>query len=50
MGTDATLLMGEIIEDPAGQEKDVEQFLMGFLKALIDEQRLIDTQKTQGEL
>jgi hypothetical protein len=30
--------MGEVIEDPQGQEKDVEQLLVGLLKALIAEQ------------
>jgi hypothetical protein len=39
MATDTRLLMGEIIEDPEGQQKDVEQLLLGFLRALIEEQK-----------
>lgn len=38
MGTDTSLLMGEIIEDPQNQEKNIEQLLVGLLKALIAEQ------------
>jgi hypothetical protein len=38
MATDTSLLMGEVIEDPQGQQKDVEILLVGFLKALIAEQ------------
>ncbi len=44
MATDTNLLMGEMIEDPTGQEKNVEQLLVGFLKALIAEQ-IIQTPK-----
>jgi hypothetical protein len=40
MATDVSLLMGEIIEDPTKQERDVEQLLRGFLKALIQEQQI----------
>jgi hypothetical protein len=39
MSTDTNILMGEVIDDPERQEKDVELLLVGFLKALIDEQR-----------
>lgn len=41
MGTDTYLLMGEVIEDPEGQERDVEQLLQGLLKALLREQRIL---------
>jgi hypothetical protein len=43
MATDTLLLMGEVIEDPDGQERDVEMLLANFLRALIDEQRLADS-------
>jgi hypothetical protein len=42
MATDTRLLMGEIIEDPEGQKRDVELLLIGFLQALLEEQRLGD--------
>ncbi len=38
MATDTTLLMGEVIEDPEGQQRDVEYLLLNFLKALVKEQ------------
>jgi hypothetical protein len=40
MATDTNLLTGEIIDDPEGQERDVEQLLVSFLHALIQEQKL----------
>lgn len=40
MPTDITQLHGEILENPASQELDVERMLMGFLRALLDEQKL----------
>jgi hypothetical protein len=39
MATDITLLQGEVIEDPEGQERDVEKLLLGLLQALLEEQR-----------
>jgi hypothetical protein len=38
MPTDTNSLMGEVVNDPAAQEKDVEQLLVGFLSSLIAEQ------------
>lgn len=40
MATDTNLLMGEVIDNPEGEEKNVEQLLSGFLQALIEEQRI----------
>lgn len=40
MSNPTHLLMGEIIEDPEGQEKKVEDLLIGFLQALLEEQKL----------
>jgi hypothetical protein len=40
MSVDTNLLMGEVIENPEGQPRDVEQLLVGFLRALIEEQGL----------
>lgn len=39
MGTDTRLLMGEVIENPEGQERNVEFLLVSFIKALLEEQR-----------
>jgi hypothetical protein len=39
MATDMTLLQGEVVEDPEGQDMDVERLLIGFLKALLEEER-----------
>lgn len=36
--TEINQLMGEIIENPDSQVKDIEQLLSGFLNALIKEQ------------
>lgn len=38
MAADGNLLQGEIIDDPEGEEKDVEMLLTSFLKALLLEQ------------
>lgn len=38
MATDMNLLMGEVIENPEGQTRNVEQLLHGFLSALLKEQ------------
>lgn len=40
MATDTYLLMGEVIENPEAEEKDVEKLLTGLLHALVEEQRL----------
>lgn len=40
MAADSRLLEGEIGNDSASEEKDVEALLMGFLNALIEEQKL----------
>ena len=42
MATDTNMLMGEIIENPEGQERDVELLLANFLKALLEEQRILE--------
>jgi len=42
MATDTTLLMGEVIENPDGQERDVEFLLISLLRALLDEQKVIE--------
>jgi hypothetical protein len=42
MATDTNMLMGEIIENPEGQERDVELLLANFLKALIEEQKILE--------
>jgi len=39
MATDTHLIQGEVIEDPTANETDVERLLIGFLRALIDEQK-----------
>lgn len=38
MAADTERLKGEVIENPAVQDLDVEALLAGFLRALIDEQ------------
>lgn len=38
MGADVNCLMGEIIEDPANTDQDVEKLLIGLLHALVREQ------------
>jgi hypothetical protein len=40
MAADGSLLQGEVIEDPKGEEKDVERLLRGFLRALLEEQKI----------
>ena len=40
MATDTNLLMGEVIEDPGVQYRQVEVLLANFLRALIQEQQL----------
>lgn len=42
MATDMKLLMGEVIENPEGQERDVEKLLIGFLRSLVEEQKILD--------
>ena len=37
---DTRLLMGETVEDPEGQERDVEKLIVNFLNSLIEEQKL----------
>ncbi len=42
MATDTTLLQGEVIENPDHQDvhsRDVERLLIGFLRALLEEQQ-----------
>lgn len=39
MATDMRQLQGEIIQNPESQEQDVERLLVGFLRALIAEQK-----------
>jgi hypothetical protein len=36
---DTSILQGEVIEDPETQELNVEKMLIGFLKALLEEQK-----------
>jgi hypothetical protein len=38
MATDTSLLMGEVVEDPEKQGRNVEQLLVSFLRSLIEEQ------------
>ena len=38
MAIDTNALIGEVIQDPEGKHKDVEQLLAGLLKALLAEQ------------
>jgi len=38
MAADTGLLQGELNENPQGQELEVEKLLIGFLRALLDEQ------------
>lgn len=38
MAIDANLLQGEVSQDPESEEKDIQQLLLGFLRALIEEQ------------
>ena len=38
MATDTSLIQGEVVEDPNALEMDVERLLIGFLRALLDEQ------------
>lgn len=40
MATDTNLLMGEVVEDPEKEERNVERLLIGFLHALLEEQKL----------
>jgi len=37
MAVDGNLLQGEVTENPAHDERDVEKLLVGFLRALLDE-------------
>jgi len=46
MATDTSLLQGEVIDDPEGQERDVERLLVGFVRALMDEQRNVVSEVT----
>lgn len=48
MSTEINQLMGEIIENPDGQVKDIEQLLSGFLGAMLKEQAP-RTQKATSE-
>jgi hypothetical protein len=38
MATDTNILQGEVVEDPTIQELNVEKMLIGFLRALLEEQ------------
>jgi hypothetical protein len=38
MATDTHLIQGEIAEDPSANDMDVERLLIGFLRALVEEQ------------
>lgn len=48
MPTDTTRLQGEVIHDPENQELDVERMLMGFLRALLDEQKTDPSKVPEG--
>jgi hypothetical protein len=50
MGTDTRLLMGEVIENPEGQERNTEFLLLSFIRALIEEQRLSVTKDQVRDL
>ena len=39
MATHTKTLMGEVTENPEDEKKDVEHLLVGFLHALIEEQK-----------
>ena len=39
MGADIHLLMGEVINNPEGEERDVEALLLLLLKSLVQEQQ-----------
>jgi hypothetical protein len=39
MAANTELLQGEVNEDPGGRKLDVERFLLGFLQALLAEQK-----------
>jgi hypothetical protein len=39
MATDTQLIQGEVMDDPTANEMDVERLLIGFLRALLDEQK-----------
>ena len=49
MATDTYLLMGEVIEDPEGQEKEVEKILHGLLHALVAEEVLKRSTELKSE-
>jgi hypothetical protein len=49
MTTEINQLMGEIIENPEGQVKDIEQLLTGLLNALIKEHSPKAPTPTEGE-
>jgi len=38
MATDTSLIQGEVSEEPGATDMDVERLLIGFLRALIEEQ------------
>jgi hypothetical protein len=38
VATDTSILQGEVVEDPVTQEINVEKMLIGFLRALLEEQ------------
>ncbi len=39
MAADGNLLQGEVTENPANEEKDVEKLLSAFMRALVEEQK-----------
>lgn len=44
MATFTDRLMGEVIENPEGQERDVELLLLNLLRSLIAEQKQVENE------
>ncbi|MBI2712282.1 MAG: hypothetical protein HYX41_05415 [Bdellovibrio sp.] len=49
MTAEINQLMGEIIENPEGQKKDIEGLLVGFLEALVREQKPNKSSQAKAE-
>jgi hypothetical protein len=49
MATMTNRLMGEVIENPEGQERDVGFLLSSLLRTLLEEQKLLDPTPQQND-
>ncbi len=49
MSANIEVLMGEVATNPDAQERDVELLLQSFLRALVEEQRLLKDSASDSE-